>query len=568
MNESIGALPGCQPYHSLVNTPTGWVQMGDLQIGDYVTAADGSSVKILNIYKKGVKAVYKVTTTEGKVTECCADHIWSTRTAEEKKRGKPFQLRTTAQIMETINDNKINPGLHNHYLPQNKLVEYVNTELPLPAYTLGALLGDGYLGDSVSIASTDPEIVDRVADEIRPLGYKLHNSGKNILYTISRDVYKPNKVSRQVSIKSLETGETRVYTSVGVAHADLKGVLTKNKDLDYKALQGRVYRQTTLEGHSYSYSDNSDTYSNTIKQRLYELGLLYKTAEHKHIPKEYLYTGIQNRVDLLRGLLDTDGTIKKSTGEVSFTTVSPQLSKDVQELVRSLGGKCTMYTRDRRGNTSYVNGMPVIAKQISYELCINLHMNPFYLSRKAKYWHAGYAHSDGIKTIEYLYDREVQCLLIDHPDHLYLTNEFIVTHNTVDEKLYYAIAPILDNLELICSTAQITKMVEAKTIEVIPVSHLRGRSLSNTFVIVEEAQNLMDRALLTILTRLGLGSRMVFTADPLQADFRGRNGTVFLERVLEDIDQCCVIKMPPSEIYRHPLLPALLKRADQLNVNI
>lgn len=135
-------------------------------------------------------------------------------------------------------------------------------------------------------------------------------------------------------------------------------------------------------------------------------------------------------------------------------------------------------------------------------------------------------------------------------------------------KLYYALAPILDNLELICSTAQITKMVEAKTIEVIPVSHLRGRSLNNTFVIVEEAQNLMDRALLTILTRLGIGSRMVFTADPLQADFRGRNGTVFLERVLEDINGCCVIKMPPSEIYRHPLLPALLKRADQLNVNI
>jgi phosphate starvation-inducible PhoH-like protein len=137
----------------------------------------------------------------------------------------------------------------------------------------------------------------------------------------------------------------------------------------------------------------------------------------------------------------------------------------------------------------------------------------------------------------------------------------------IEDKLYYAIAPIRDNLEEFCTESQIKRYLEENTIQVIPVSHLRGRSLSNTFIIVEEAQNLEDKALLTILTRLGLGSKMTFTADPHQADIRGRNGTIFLRKMLEDVEGCGVVHMPMVEVYRHPVLPNILERAAELRVS-
>lgn len=136
----------------------------------------------------------------------------------------------------------------------------------------------------------------------------------------------------------------------------------------------------------------------------------------------------------------------------------------------------------------------------------------------------------------------------------------------LEEKLEFMIGPIIDNMSLFCTPTQIKKYLEDDLLEVIPVSHLRGRSLANSFVLVEECQNLDENMILTILTRIGLGSKLVFTGDPAQTDFNGRNGTVFLSNMLTDIPGCEVVTMPSTEIYRHPVIKNLLKRAQDLSV--
>lgn len=171
-----------------------------------------------------------------------------------------------------------------------------------------------------------------------------------------------------------------------------------------------------------------------IKRAITALGLYGTKSNTKFIPHEYLEgTSKQQKLDLLAGLLDTDGTVNK-TKNVSFCSVSEQLTKDVQYLVRSLGGKATITTRkpfykNKEGNK--------IEGQKAYNVSIR-YPNPrelFQLDRKRELLSEGETQytNEGLRITSILPagDGEAQCIMVDHPDHLYITDEFIVTHNTV-----------------------------------------------------------------------------------------------------------------------------------------
>ncbi len=66
-----------QPLDAQVRTRTGWKRMGDLQIGDALASVDGQPSMVTGIYPQGVRQVYKVTFSDGRSTECCAEHLWS-----------------------------------------------------------------------------------------------------------------------------------------------------------------------------------------------------------------------------------------------------------------------------------------------------------------------------------------------------------------------------------------------------------------------------------------------------------------------------------------------------------
>ena len=154
-------------------------------------------------------------------------------------------------------------------------------------------------------------------------------------------------------------------------------------------------------------------------------------ANTKFIPEIYLWNSIPNRIAILQGLMDTDGWISSDGKIIQYTTISEQLKDGVKFLVQSLGG--IAYESTKIPIYSYkgekFNG------QLAYTLTINLpnEIVPFRLGRKVikcKPKHK-YLPNRGIKSIEYIRDEECQCIHIDHPDHLYMTNDFIVTHNTI-----------------------------------------------------------------------------------------------------------------------------------------
>jgi predicted ribonuclease YlaK len=108
-NKDLGFLPGPQPLDAKVLTDNGWSTMGEISVGsNVISASTGRACRVLGVYPKGVKPVYRITTLNGTV-ECCMDHLWLTKTAEELKLNRDGCIRSTADIHNTIHHNHIIP---------------------------------------------------------------------------------------------------------------------------------------------------------------------------------------------------------------------------------------------------------------------------------------------------------------------------------------------------------------------------------------------------------------------------------------------------------------------------
>lgn len=162
---------------------------------------------------------------------------------------------------------------------------------------------------------------------------------------------------------------------------------------------------------------------NFILNTLRKLGLMGKTSFTKHIPHDYLFSSIQDRIALLRGLLDTDGYVDKRGTTVQYSTVSPDLRDGVAFLVQSLGGIARISEKIPKGG----NGP-------AYTLTLNLPPGicPFKLPRKRERFKENhkYLPTRGFEKTVLLEKRPCQCISTNAPRGLYLTDECIVTHNT------------------------------------------------------------------------------------------------------------------------------------------
>ena len=132
------------------------------------------------------------------------------------------------------------------------------------------------------------------------------------------------------------------------------------------------------------------------------------------------------------------------------------------------------------------------------------------------------------------------------------------------DKLMPFLGPILDALSLIRTHSQIQRLIELKQIEVIPVSHVRGRSFNDCGIIVEEAQNCSPAMLLACLTRIGQRSKLVLTGDENQADFTHKRpeGISYAKYILEGIDRAGIIELGLDDIVRNDIIKSILRKHD------
>lgn len=173
-----------------------------------------------------------------------------------------------------------------------------------------------------------------------------------------------------------------------------------------------------------------------ITPLLENLGILNCYSYQKFIPDSYKYASIKQREDLLSGLMDTDGTVDKN-GAMEFDTTSEQLAKDVVWLIRSLGGNAFIKASVKKP-FYYKNNHKILGKDC-YRVTVRLKKNPFLIKRKADRFTEPKNKSQlrylkrYIDKIELDKIEETMCIEVEHSSHCYLTNDFIVTHNTCTE---------------------------------------------------------------------------------------------------------------------------------------
>lgn len=164
-------------------------------------------------------------------------------------------------------------------------------------------------------------------------------------------------------------------------------------------------------------------------EKIEEYGLKDRHSWDKFIPKKYIYSRIEDRIELLRGLFDTDG-YADGRGTLEYTTVSKELAENVTEVARSLGAR--VVRGEKIGKYRGKNGEQIECRKV-YRLYIKMGINPFHLKRKAKKYITRERHKRKYKyitKIERIEAEECQCIYVDNESHLFVTDGYNITHNT------------------------------------------------------------------------------------------------------------------------------------------
>ena len=134
---------------------------------------------------------------------------------------------------------------------------------------------------------------------------------------------------------------------------------------------------------------------------------------------------------------------------------------------------------------------------------------------------------------------------------------------TLEEKIDPYIRPLYDALFDMTDMERARSLIEDGVIEIAPLAFMRGRTLNDSFIILDEAQNTTSEQMKMFLTRLGFGSKMVVTGDATQTDLpAGKSGFVSVRRILEGIDDIAFCDFTGADVVRHSLVASIVSAYD------
>lgn len=386
-----------QPLDSLVLTPTGFVSMGEITIGTTVIADDGTPAAVTAVHPQGVLDCYEVTFSDGAVVRCSDDHLWTVRhcrgTTRSKRTGErnPIYWKTVT-LRELIDGGlRTSDGQAKWHIPIAAPANLdAGGDRPLDPYLVGVLLGDGCLrGKGVSFDTADSEIVEMVSAVVPP----------------------GIEVARYPS---------STYTHGLSLRKDRRTCARCPRAATARGLCGRCYGQATRAD---TLPPRQGAQTNAVIDALKDLGLWGHLSLTKAVPAAYKLAPADVRLAVLQGLMDTDGYAANGVAaRAEFYSSSGALAEDVRWLIESLGGIGRIRSKWFQGRERYT---------VTVKLPPPL--NPFRLPRKADRWGDGpttLRPTRAIVSAVRTGSAPMQCISIDHPSSRYVTDRFVVTHNT------------------------------------------------------------------------------------------------------------------------------------------
>ena len=442
-----------QPVETPVLTPSGFRRIGALRVGDLVVGSNGQPTPVLGIYPQGRRPVFRVTASDGASTLACGEHLWFVTTRDDRRHHRSGRVLETRQMIGALR----RASAHRFELPLVAPVEFEPRAVPIEPYALGLLLGDGCLTTATTPTFTtgDPELVAAVEHAVP--GLEMHREGT------------PESVLRHVDGRR---GGVIVANPVTVA-----------------------WRELNLDGTG---------------------------PTTKFVPAAYLHNSVSVRLAVLQGLLDTDaGPVRQRghRGRIRYPTCSDRLRDDVVWLVRSLGGVAYARTREAAGRIpDLARDRPLHHRDDVYVVDIRLPAGvaPFRLASKRAAYRAGGGGRPMrfVDSIEPVGATECVCIAVGAQDSLYVAEDFLVTHNT----------------------------------------------LNDAFIILDEAQNSSAEQMKMFLTRLGFGSKIVVTGDVTQVDLPAGtvSGLRVVQGILDGIPDVHFATLTSGDVVRHKLVSEIV----------
>ncbi len=363
---------------TIIPTPKGFVTMGEIKVGDYVYANDGTPTLVTYVSPIFTDhKCYKVIFDDGNEVVAGEDHQWLVQDANRRKNdGRRVKVRkgthdcpsnqpsVTGHIVVKTKEmlkkmTAVNGGANWSIDVVSSPVSGLNVKLSIHPYLLGQWLGDGSKRSSV-ITTEDQESIEK----IKSLGYKVKNTGHH------------------------NSG---------------------------KAFQYRV-------GYNIKGGGKNNVRANSFVIELKKLGLWC----NKHIPDIYLNSSVEDRKELLAGLLDSDGYCAPN-GQAIFYSTRKVLFDDFVTLACSLGYKVRVGKKIAKCNEKKCGFV--------YSATFSSDESPFYISRKRKE-HVSPTKKNTkrryVYSVEEVETVPTKCISVAHESHTYLiTKSYIPTHNTI-----------------------------------------------------------------------------------------------------------------------------------------
>lgn len=359
--------------------PYGYKRIEDLVPGDFVYDENGSPVKVLGVYPQGMKRAFRVTFADGTTIVCNNEHLWAARTRKQHYTDSAFRIHTLQDMMDYglihVRSGKRMQFLKNWYVPCNQAVQREAVDLPVHPYAVGAFLGDGCL--------------------TREYQLEISSADESVVRRVAEFI-------GAVDVESREGCHGWMFIR--------EDATPSKKFIQCKEL----FADSMFDVMSGQYSIN------------------------RRIPRPYMTGSIEQRWELLRGLMDTDGTVTNNDRtSCCLTTGSAGLVEDVRELAASLGMRTSMNCHVRQ-NDIHVNP----EYEVHFVVPDNMKEDLFWLDRHKVTIQKNIRddrrfnkHFDdiAIASVEDLgYDAEMTCIYVDGPSHLFQAGRaHIVTHNTM-----------------------------------------------------------------------------------------------------------------------------------------
>jgi len=167
------------------------------------------------------------------------------------------------------------------------------------------------------------------------------------------------------------------------------------------------------------------------------------------------------------------------------------------------------------------------------------------------------------KAVQALQRKEVSRIILTRPA-VEAGERLGFLPGTLSEKIDPYLRPLFDALHEMLDPDSVPKLIATGTIEVAPLAYMRGRTLNDSFIILDEAQNTTGEQMKMFLTRLGFNSKMVITGDITQIDLPGgASGLAIATKVLDGVDDVHFAKLSSKDVIRHPLVGKIVDAYDE-----